>query len=98
MIFENQDDTTSSMERKSGVFFFTFCAKLDEKSSPQIIVSLFPFLSTHIGQCFRYLQLVSKTLVPSSPSGAKTFLRGTKPTSRTNAAAFTAGPETHRNS
>lgn len=61
-----------------------------------MIISLYLSLSTQISvqSVFFYLQLVSKTLVPSSPSGAETFLRGTKSTFRQNSVIFTPGFET----
>lgn len=64
--------------------FFLHSVQNQTKSSRQTIVSLFLLLPTHVrvqSLCF-YLQLVSKTLVPSSSprGGTKTFLRGTKST------------------
>lgn len=92
--------TWSPPPRGKVVFFYILC-KIRRKvvhilSSSSSSVSIYLFLSTHISvqSVFFYLQLVSKTLVPSAPRGTKTFLRGTKSTFQQNSVISTPGFET----
>lgn len=91
--FTIRTNTTSTIERKSGDFFYILCKIRRKVVDTSSSVYLSP---THISvqSVFFYLQSVSKTLVPSSPSGTKTFLRGTKSTFRQKSVVFTPGSET----
>lgn len=75
-------DNIHSQEEKCFYILCRIRRNVVHTSSSSVSISL----STHVGvqSVFFYLQWVSKTLVPSSRSGAKTFLKGKKTPSHTN--------------